>query len=86
MMSIIGINILVSYLGAPLRLQIDRTDISGLSLRELVYEFRHQTLVLFKCALLQPKVASLHSLLAAAETMADIPRCFFLVRGVKGFA
>ena len=28
----------------------------GLSLRELIHEYRHQTLVLFKCALLQPKV------------------------------
>ena len=28
----------------------------GLSLRELIYEFKHQTLVLFKCCLLQPKV------------------------------
>jgi len=28
----------------------------GMSLRELVHEFRWQTLVLFKCCLLQPKV------------------------------
>ncbi|KAI4210075.1 MAG: hypothetical protein LQ351_007065 [Letrouitia transgressa] len=28
----------------------------GLSLRELVYEYKHQTLVLFKCCLLQPKM------------------------------
>lgn len=28
----------------------------GLSLRELIHEFKHQTLVLFKCCLLQPKV------------------------------
>jgi hypothetical protein len=28
----------------------------GLSLRELIHEFKHQTLVLLKCALLQPKV------------------------------
>ncbi|KAL8745579.1 MAG: hypothetical protein Q9190_002291 [Brigantiaea leucoxantha] len=27
----------------------------GLSLRELIYEYKHQTLVLFKCCLLQPK-------------------------------
>ncbi|KAH8155314.1 uncharacterized protein LAJ45_00324 [Morchella importuna] len=33
-----------------------REQYVGLSLRELVYEFRHQTLVLFKCALLQPKM------------------------------
>lgn len=56
MMSTIGTNILVSYLGLLLRLWSERTDMPGLSLRELVYEFRHQTLVLFKCALLQPKV------------------------------
>lgn len=31
------------------------TDL-GLSLRELIHEYRHQTLVLFKCCLLQPKV------------------------------
>ena len=29
----------------------------GMSLRELVREFRWQTLVLFKCCLLQPKVS-----------------------------
>jgi len=28
----------------------------GISLRELIHEFKWQTLVLFKCALLQPKV------------------------------
>lgn len=85
MTSTIGTNILVSYLRLLLRLRSDRTDIPGLSLRELVYEFRHQTLVLFKCALLQPKVTK-NFLSLAAEIMADIRRCFFLVRGVKGFA
>lgn len=30
----------------------------GLSLRELIHEFKYQTLVLFKCCLLQPKVFS----------------------------
>lgn len=29
---------------------------AGLPLRELIYEYKHQTLVLFKCCLLQPKV------------------------------
>lgn len=29
---------------------------AGLSLRELIHEYKHQTLVLFKCCLLQPKV------------------------------
>jgi len=33
-----------------------RANRLGLSLREFVYEFKHQTLILFKCALLQPKV------------------------------
>ncbi|KAG0127981.1 transport protein Avl9-domain-containing protein [Tuber indicum] len=33
-----------------------RDQFVGLSLREFVYEFKHQTLVLFKCALLQPKM------------------------------
>lgn len=30
---------------------------AGLSLREMLHEFKHQTLVLFKCLLLQPKVS-----------------------------
>jgi hypothetical protein len=30
----------------------------GISLREFIHEFKWQTLVLFKCALLQPKVCS----------------------------
>ena len=32
---------------------------AGLSLRELIHEYKYQTLVLFKCCLLQPKVLSL---------------------------
>lgn len=32
----------------------------GLSLREIIHEYKHQTLVLFKCCLLQPKVAFAH--------------------------
>jgi hypothetical protein len=36
----------------------DREEYLGMSLRELVKEFRWQTLVLFKCCLLQPKVCS----------------------------
>ena len=31
----------------------------GISLRELIHEFKWQTLVLFKCCLLQPKVGFL---------------------------
>lgn len=34
----------------------DRDQYLGMSLRELVHEFRWQTLVLLKCCLLQPKV------------------------------
>jgi hypothetical protein len=34
----------------------NREQYFGLSLRELVHTFKHNTLVLFKCALLQPKV------------------------------
>lgn len=36
----------------------DRDQYLGLSLRELVREFRWQTLVLLKCCLLQPKVTN----------------------------
>ena len=36
--------------------EIDRDQYLGLNLRELIREFRWQTLVLLKCALLQPKV------------------------------
>ncbi len=36
----------------------DRDQYLGMSLRELVHEFRWQTLVLLKCCLLQPKVRS----------------------------
>lgn len=35
----------------------DRDQYLGMSLRQLVREFRWQTLVLFKCCLLQPKVS-----------------------------
>ena len=37
----------------------DREEYLGMSLRELVREFKWQTLVLFKCCLLQPKVKPL---------------------------
>lgn len=36
---------------------VDRDQYLGMSLRELVREFRWQTLVLLKCCLLQPKVS-----------------------------
>jgi hypothetical protein len=32
------------------------TLLTGLSMRELIHQFKWQTLVLFKCLLLQPKV------------------------------
>ncbi|MCJ1383006.1 late secretory pathway protein avl9 [Xylographa soralifera] len=34
----------------------DRDQYLGISLREFIHEFKHQTLVLFKCCLLQPKM------------------------------
>lgn len=41
----------------PTRPHASTTDVSlGLSLREIIREFKQQTLVLFKCCLLQPKV------------------------------
>lgn len=40
----------------------DRDQYLGMSLRQLVREFRWQTLVLFKCCLLQPKVRFVASL------------------------
>ncbi|KAF8439214.1 transport protein Avl9-domain-containing protein [Terfezia claveryi] len=39
-----------------LSLSVGSDQYLGLSLRELVFEFRQQTLVLFKCCLLQPKM------------------------------
>lgn len=38
----------------------DKDQYLGMSLRELIHEFKWQSLVLFKCALLQPKVRSIH--------------------------
>ena len=37
--------------------EADRDHYLGMSLRELVHEFKWQTLVLLKCCLLQPKVS-----------------------------
>lgn len=37
----------------------ERDQYFGLSLRELVHTYKWQTLVLFKCLLLQPKVRSM---------------------------
>ena len=44
------------------------TLLLGPSLREIVHEYKHQTLVLFKCCLLQPKVGARFSV-----PLADIP-------------
>jgi hypothetical protein len=38
--------------------QVDRDQYLGMSLRELIHEYKWQTLVLLKCCLLQPKVRS----------------------------
>jgi hypothetical protein len=43
------------YLGMWIGLQ-GAKYLLGLSLREMIHEFKHQTLVLFKCLLLEPKV------------------------------
>lgn len=63
----------------------DREEYLGMSLRELVKEFKGQTLVLFKCCLLQPKVAH-HPL---CKSMAEIDRryrCCSLVRDARDYA
>ncbi|POS86903.1 hypothetical protein EPUL_002695 [Erysiphe pulchra] len=52
----------------------ERDDYSGLSLRELVRQFRWQTLVLFKCCLLQPKfslISLIPGLIRNLQTCAD---------------
>lgn len=50
------------YFGTFLKGQVLENSIltrTGVSLREVIHEFKWQTLVLFKCALLQPKVGAL---------------------------
>lgn len=56
----------------------------GISLRELIHEFKWQTLVLFKCALLQPKVRPV----LVDETWLELtmPRCFSSARIVSDYA
>jgi len=47
----------ISIPSAPApRSSFSHASLPGLSLREMIHEFRHQTLVLFKCLLLQRKV------------------------------
>lgn len=41
----------------------------GISLREMIHEFKWQTLVLFKCALLQPKVRRFHHARPASDLL-----------------
>lgn len=51
----------------------------GMSLRELVREFRWQTLVLLKCCLLQPKVSQITPRHAGSQLINPPPlacRCF----------
>ena len=48
----------------------DRDQYLGMSLRELVHEFKWQTLVLLKCCLLQPKVS--HIRLKNSRYCADV--------------
>lgn len=43
---------------ARLKEDEDRDQYLGMSLRQLIREFKWQTLVLFKCCLLQPKVCA----------------------------
>lgn len=59
----------------------DRDQYFGMSLRSLIREFKWQTLVLFKCCLLQPKVC-LHCCLEI--WMLTQSRCSFLVRDARG--
>ncbi len=56
----------------------------GLSLRELIHEFKHQTLVLFKCCLLQPKV--IPPTYPFSLALADFVRCSSSDHGVNGCA
>jgi len=45
-----------SLLGISMVKDDERDQFVGLSLREMIHEYKQQTLVLFKCALLQPKM------------------------------
>lgn len=64
----------------------------GMSLREMLHEFRWQTLVLLKCCLLQPKVRRhpAQRLSGISPTRALLThkstRCFSLVLGASDFA
>jgi hypothetical protein len=56
----------------------DRDQYLGMSLRELVREFKWQTLVLYKCCLLQPKVSDLR--MPHVQAVLTVCRCSFLDR------
>ena len=56
----------------------------GLSLRELIHEYKHQSLVLFKCCLLQPKVT--RTMKKDVWMFTEIGRCFSSVHAVRGCA
>ena len=66
----------------------DRDQYLGMSLRQLVREFRWQTLVLFKCCLLQPKVCIIESYghYRCDEILTSPLRCCSLGRDANDFA
>jgi len=65
----------------------DRDQYLGMSLRELVREFRWQTLVLLKCCLLQPKVGLAGNLVCAESRGVDLlSRCSSLARAASASA
>jgi len=61
--------------------QVDRDQYLGMSLRELIHEYKWQTLVLLKCCLLQPKVKAFFAFIESCMANSLI-RCFSLARGV----
>lgn len=69
-----------------LKEESNRDQYLGMSLRQLVREFRWQTLVLLKCCLLQPKVWPAHSTLWAYPEANISPRCSFLAQSVSDYA
>lgn len=65
----------------------DRDQYLGMSLRELVHEFRWQTLVLLKCCLLQHKVSIDDVETCPLDTeLTRMPRCCSSARGASAFA
>lgn len=65
--------------------EVDRDQYLGMNLRELVHEFRWQTLVLLKCCLLQPKVMATKPIDCRLVTN-GLARCSSSVPGVSGCA